>query len=359
MPLSFGSTDVARAIALLGVVSPRSNKPPPNNSTSSSVRQIAALRAVDQETDAGAFWSLLEAMAREDRGTARAAFYLLLAPQQPRLNPRRPRGPALTPQQDLELKRLVQSADVATLVATAPFWQVTRVSAAAWLDAVGVSGGEIQLDLASLGARAAWSWTLPAVSATEYRAAASQVPARQEGSDLADPMTQLRLMAAADYPHLLLADALGITDQPDAYPYTCQLLDIAAAVSAVTVHRVKHLIQAPRPGSLVAGVAVNDHVIPLPGYSAYPGGHAMFCGLLSNLLPSLTGCEPAQALDLRRRAIQIAEDREIAGLHSAIDTHAGHEAGLSLGDWLVEVAAEGAALPSWAAVFAAASAEWV
>ena len=112
-------------------------------------------------------------------------------------------------------------------------------------------------------------------------------------------------------------------------------MQVGVAFSAMVVQRVKVVLQVPRPSALSPRIQPS---LPTPGHASYPSGHATQAALLAGLLWVLVnrrGAPPAwgpvHKPMLDALAARIAENREIAGLHFAVDS----EAGKALGDKLL------------------------
>lgn len=101
------------------------------------------------------------------------------------------------------------------------------------------------------------------------------------------------------------------------YPATSALL---AAVDHEVVYYVmhyKHIIQRARPTQLEPKLTT---VVPIPGNSAYPGGHAAQSYSMALVLGML---DPTHKDAYVQRAMEGAHRREIAGLHYPMDAIAG------------------------------------
>jgi membrane-associated phospholipid phosphatase len=101
------------------------------------------------------------------------------------------------------------------------------------------------------------------------------------------------------------------------HPATSALL---AAVDHEVVYYVmhyKHLIQRARPTQLEPKLTL---VVPIPGNSSYPGGHAAQSYSMALVLGML---DPAHKDAYVQRSIEGSHRREIAGLHYPMDAVAG------------------------------------
>lgn len=268
-----------------------------------------------------------------------------------------PRRPAYqsTPEQRDELARMrARSADVMLTLAATPLLARTAVTAAgAWDPLVGIPASSLQFDL-----NGTQTFDLAAVAHGAYRASVSDVAQTMANAPAG---SQLIIEAQAPSPVLFLATALRLHRRGvGAYASTCAVMDVVVAWVTVTVHLLKHALAVPRPHDFPGPPAI-DPTIPVPGYAAYPSGHAAVCHAARTVLADLlkAGTPAAQALEAL--ADGIALNRERAGLHCAADSAAGKTIGVQLGQWLlaaVAASSAGGALLSLSALFAAAASEW-
>lgn len=117
------------------------------------------------------------------------------------------------------------------------------------------------------------------------------------------------------------------------YPHTAELIAVVSMFVFTLVQELKYHFMVPRPTQVAPDLTT---VVPVPGHSSYPGGHAAqaraIAGVLVNLLlPRATAARVPPML--KNLATRIAENRVIAGLHYPVDS----TAGLALGDVLAEV----------------------
>ena len=127
---------------------------------------------------------------------------------------------------------------------------------------------------------------------------------------------------------------------PGSLPNTYRVLHIASQIASYAVLYYKCLINRARPSQLLPALLPP---IPVPGHASWPSGHATQAWLMTlcieNLLTgpfagaALTGATPgavagmgdlgAISSNLRTMALQIARNREIAGLHYPSDSDHG------------------------------------
>lgn len=124
-------------------------------------------------------------------------------------------------------------------------------------------------------------------------------------------------------------------------PCTLLLAQVALDLATVLVQRAKLGFALPRPHVLSPDI---QPIIPCPGHSAYPSGHATQAFALAGLLAALSGgASPALGSQLDRAAARIATNRTVAGLHYPSDSAAGAALGLAAAGWLVARASGGVA----------------
>lgn len=156
---------------------------------------------------------------------------------------------------------------------------------------------------------------------------------------------------------------------PQRTPYTLELMAAAQAFASHVVHRVKAVLNQPRPADLSPRI---QPMLPTPASPGHPSGHATEAALLAGLLYVLAS-RPASGAGgwgatlkpmLDELAARIAENREIAGLHLP----SASTAGKLLGDRLLAALLEAKSQPvdaqrpqdghSWAWLWQQAAVEW-
>jgi membrane-associated phospholipid phosphatase len=264
---------------------------------------------------------------------------------------------ALTTSQAEELKALNgASADAASTLALLPFWRLTTASSAAgkkWSLLGGVPDSTVQLpEVVAVN--------VPAHSFNDYKTSVLRVPTTMSG---VGPNDYWRMWAQSKNPSLGFALKLGLLPPVPRLraKFTLMAIDIAAAWVATTVQLVKHQLQVPRPDAPVFSAGIQP-TLPVPAFTAYPGGHAAAATTVAELLVAIA-CrqDTAAATELRAYAAQISLNREMAGLHCDLDTAAGTHLGAEMAKSLVAAAAaskDGGDFISWSAIFAQAQQEW-
>jgi membrane-associated phospholipid phosphatase len=246
-------------------------------------------------------------------------------------------------------------ADAIAMVAADELLGSVKVTASAWSIGAPVPQAAVAFN-APTGVA---TITLPSVKAADYLASVGGVSTTMSGPRDVDAIS-----FEAPVPGLIFALALGMESDAGSaaysYAYTSLLIDIVTEVVTAPTHRLKHWIRVPRPSDSSAwnGMAVTPTPLPVPGYSAYPSGHATLAQALAVVLASLGASNPSKRTKLDKLAADIGKNRERAGLHTDIDTRAGLELGKGFGDWLVVAAGDRTTFPTWADIYATASAEW-
>jgi len=129
--------------------------------------------------------------------------------------------------------------------------------------------------------------------------------------------------------------------QPHRHRHTLELITLALML-AVDVHmRCKHVFACPRP---VAWSPQIQPLIPTPGHSSWPSGHATEIHTVIAVLDALLPHAQAVREPLQRVAARIAVNRTVAGLHFPVDSAAGRVLGEALGAFFV---ARCAGQPRW------------
>jgi membrane-associated phospholipid phosphatase len=140
---------------------------------------------------------------------------------------------------------------------------------------------------------------------------------------------------------------------------TCLLVDVIVQVVTDVCLAVKGLLQVPRPCD--SWGHYGKHVpalVPVPAFTAYPGGHAAVMAALLWFVADVTGAKPDEVDKLSLLGARIAGNRESAGLHIPSDTAAGWALGTHVARCLREMAKPGGQYKNWNAVFEAACSEW-
>lgn len=103
-----------------------------------------------------------------------------------------------------------------------------------------------------------------------------------------------------------------------------KLMQAIADVTDVVLY-FKNLFGRPRPNEVIPAI---NPVLPVPIFSAYPGGHATQAKVAADLLVGWGA--RANAVYLYQYAKEVARNREIAGLHYPSDSFAGNDLGSQL-----------------------------
>lgn len=101
------------------------------------------------------------------------------------------------------------------------------------------------------------------------------------------------------------------------HPKTYLLLQACIAIGRTVVMYYKNKYQRPRPSQLEPDLIPP---IPVPGHASYPSGHSFQQHLEMRVLRELA---PSHAKTLEAFALDVAVNRERAGLHYRSDTEAG------------------------------------
>ncbi|MCZ8286217.1 MAG: phosphatase PAP2 family protein, partial [Bacteroidia bacterium] len=94
----------------------------------------------------------------------------------------------------------------------------------------------------------------------------------------------------------------------------------------------KHAFACPRADTLSPQI---QSMIPSPGHSSWPSGHATEAFLTATLLQALLPQGSKYQEQLQRLAARIAVNRTVAGVHYPVDTAVGRLLGTSLAEFLV------------------------
>ncbi|MEM1046617.1 MAG: phosphatase PAP2 family protein [Pseudomonadota bacterium] len=115
-------------------------------------------------------------------------------------------------------------------------------------------------------------------------------------------------------------------------PLTMNLLGLAQDCALHAAQHCKHLLACRRPDAFSAQI---QPMIPTPGHSALPSGHATEAFTIAETLRRLVPGEfSAEGLDqkLMQMAARIAVNRTVAGVHFPADSFAGAMLGFAVAD---------------------------
>ena len=127
---------------------------------------------------------------------------------------------------------------------------------------------------------------------------------------------------------------------PDRTPWTLELLAAAFRLANFVEMRIKHALACRRP------IEYSPQIQPMiltPAHGALPSGHAtetfMMALVLWNLIRSSGSAvysTPIWGVQLMQLAARVAINRQVAGVHTPMESAAGAMLGLTLGQYLVD-----------------------
>jgi hypothetical protein len=217
---------------------------------------------------------------------------------------------------------------------------------------------------------AVWTRGAPVPALTfEMRGGASlplaEVPAGQlaravSGVRAEGPITgqAVRMVLQRFRPELHIIIAAELDDWVDQFrvaktSWTCLAVDVAVRAATTIVLQAKGLAGVPRPTDAFFDPPPAMPRLAVPSYSAYPGGHAAIASavatVLAHIRPQAAGAVALMALDVQR-------NRELALLHTGLDTAAGRDLGKFLGAAMLHELV--ARVPKWRQLLELAQAEW-
>ena len=120
---------------------------------------------------------------------------------------------------------------------------------------------------------------------------------------------------------------------------TYELLAHVQSLAGYAVMLPKHMMACRRPDEI--DLRINP-LVPTPGHSAFPSGHATQAFAIATVLAALVRAVPLHFPDrdnridlLYRQAHRIAANRTVAGVHFPMDSTAGAKLGMQIGRVLV------------------------
>jgi len=135
--------------------------------------------------------------------------------------------------------------------------------------------------------------------------------------------------------------------------YLALLLEATQSAAARVSYQIKFGFSAPRPMQYAEYLSP---AIQTPSHSSYPSGHATEAFAIATMIMALRTGAPFDVTQLEYEALpfhvagRIAQNREIAGVHFAHDTHAGAVFGIAVGN-AIAASALGVDAPSYAFEF--------
>lgn len=171
-----------------------------------------------------------------------------------------------------------------------------------------------------------------------------------------NPSGQLRdeiLLQAADLELWMVAALTEMSTQH--HSRTLDLLDALSLALGWPIFLAKYQLNVRRPDTrLPEGV---EPWLTTPPHASFPSGHACIAQAIAVVLGDLTGY---RGLLLQEQATHIARNREIAGVHTALDSDFGGHLGTLLAQYAIDAAVRDAERnPRWAMLYARAAEEWV
>jgi membrane-associated phospholipid phosphatase len=136
-----------------------------------------------------------------------------------------------------------------------------------------------------------------------------------------------------DWIPIYFAKALGLNT--GSHGRILDLLDIALGVTMIPVFRIKNSANVLRPWQLDPNVRPR---IPHLWHSSFPSGHAAGAHVCAAMLIGLANPGAADRVRLHALAQVIAKNRELANVHTDLDSDAGREVGQAVGQWLLSAA---------------------
>jgi membrane-associated phospholipid phosphatase len=136
----------------------------------------------------------------------------------------------------------------------------------------------------------------------------------------------------------------GVCDlRSDHSRYTLELIEVFRTAVVAVQMRTKHALATRRPVDFSAQVLP---IIPTPGHSSFPAGHAVEAFMMATVLGELVADQDNDVYQgqhfwremLLRLAARISVNRVIAGVHFPVDLAAGMVMGILLGRYFVRLA---------------------
>lgn len=186
----------------------------------------------------------------------------------------------------------------------------------------------------------------------DVRAAAERVKLGQS----AGVTNSDEIVAQASDAGLFIAIALGLN--PVEFRHFLMLFDVLELVLAVPLYEAKLHLDVNRPNTWLPEGSGIETVVPVPSHQSFPSGHMSYATALVEMLIRVLPFQEAQTKYLRQLATRIGHNRELAGLHTDLDTAAGRQLGGALGGWLADASRSPNQYPKWATLVAAAQSEW-
>ncbi len=230
-------------------------------------------------------------------------------------------------------------------------------AASVWADAVGVGPSTVTLKLGAAKANPI-AIRIAGAKVADIQAAVARMATDSSRLD--------EMLIQADLPQMYLVYGSGVDQRllrkPKDFNWTCAAIDAVLSLSAMIVKVLKDRLKVPRPLFVpepAGGWAkcVPQPLLDMPVYQSYPGGHATVMHALHIVLTDITGASTAQAATFEQLTDRIVLNRELAGLHTSVDTQVGKALGTALAKALLKAVGD-PAYPIWSAICTQARGEW-
>jgi hypothetical protein len=133
------------------------------------------------------------------------------------------------------------------------------------------------------------------------------------------------------------ADALNL--RPQRHPYTMLLLEMMWAYIGTVSLKIKSVFECRRPSEY--DPSIQTAVTP-PWHSSFHSGHSAEAWFFNQTLQRLVmdGLQPARQEELKQRlnrlSWRVGDNREVAGVHFAVDSAAGRALGTTVAKYLLD-----------------------
>jgi hypothetical protein len=159
-----------------------------------------------------------------------------------------------------------------------------------------------------------------------------------------------------------LSFALGMDLHNFVSDHILHLFDVLELVLARPLYESKRILDVDRPAVLAKphGIKIKK-VIPVPKHQSLPSGHAAYSHALTALVAPTFNLLSTPKIDyLNSLAMRTAENRQLAGLHTHLDTQEGVKLGTAIGAWIHScVRDRPSEFPALTALVAVAQIQWV
>lgn len=263
-------------------------------------------------------------------------------------------GPSPLRKEPRTAKPVKYSATLADQLAGGPSWVWVQQAVAELLPFVSVTkdGSGVEIDVGATD-----TIILPHPTDSELKAAVEDLFNLQQAAKASGQERREQVLAQAHDAAVAIALALELDQFPS--DAVLHLFDVLEFVLARAVFDAKRILNVERPAVIGQkyGIAINE-VLDRPNHTSLPSSHSAFAHALERLCVKCFGLDGAKKAYLQDVAARIAKNRELAGLHTLLDSEAGKQIGYAVADFVFDSSTRMAKFPKLACLVGVSQEFW-